>query len=160
MILKRRTAGRELHLVVGGTVERDIHAGQLAHDRRQTFHREGDRAAFLHLGLDFATDAEIEIGGGQRDVVLFRLDQHVAEDGHRRLGADDVQHLGQAVGEMVAVDFEFHGKWDGVRNEARKEANKRQKNRGSIRNYIRITIGCEQGQQPAVSPLKIGQKTL
>jgi hypothetical protein len=41
-------------------------------------------------------------------VILLRLNQHIAQDGHRGLGTDDVEDLGQAVGEVVAVDLEFH----------------------------------------------------
>jgi hypothetical protein len=102
------TAGGEFDLVVGRTVEGHVDVGQFAHDGGQALDGQGDGARFLHLGLDLAADAQIEIGGGQRDLVLLRLDEHVAQDGHRGFGADHVEHLGEAVGEVIAVDFEFH----------------------------------------------------
>ena len=101
-------AGGDLDLVRGAGVEGDVHIGQFAHDGGQPLDREGDGAAFLDLGLDFAADAEIEIRGGERDVVLVRLDQHVAEDGHGGFGPHDIEDLGQAVAEVVAIDLKFH----------------------------------------------------
>jgi hypothetical protein len=41
-------------------------------------------------------------------VVLLRLDEHIAENGHRGLGAHDVENLGESVAEVIAVDLEFH----------------------------------------------------
>ena len=56
---------------------------------------------------------KVQIGRGQGNLVLLRFDQDVAQDGHRGFGPDDVEHLLQAVAEMVAVDFEFHEGRDG-----------------------------------------------
>jgi hypothetical protein len=96
-------------LVIRRGIHRDIHAGQFADDRCEALYRQGDRAGFLHLGLDLAADAEIEIRGGEGNLVLLRFNEHIAQDGHGGFGADHVEHLGEAVGEMIAIDFEFHG---------------------------------------------------
>ena len=95
-------------LVVGAGVETHINVGQFPHDGRESLDRQSDGAAFFDLGLDFTANAQVEIGRRERDVILLRLDQHVAEDGHRGFGADNVENLGEAVAEVVAVDLEFH----------------------------------------------------
>jgi hypothetical protein len=104
-----RATGCQLHLMIRRGIEHHIQVRQFAHDRRQALHRQGDRSAFLHVRLDLAANAEVEVGRGQRNEVLVRLDQHVAQDGHRGLRTHDVEDLGQAVAEVVAVNFEFHG---------------------------------------------------
>ena len=94
--------------MVRGRIEGHIHVRQLAHNGGQALDRQGDRAAFLDLSLDPTTDSEIQVGRGEGNLVLLRLDQDIAQDRHRGLGADDVEHLGQPAGEMIPVDFEFH----------------------------------------------------
>ena len=89
-------------------VECDIDVRQLAHDPRQPFDRKGDCTRFLYLRLDFAANAQIEIGRRQRNLIFLRLNQHVAQNGHGRLGADHVEDLCEAIGEVIAVDFKFH----------------------------------------------------
>lgn len=79
--------------MVGRAVKGDIHAGEFAHDGGEALDGERHGAGLLDLGLDLAADAEVKVGGGQRNVVLFRLDQHVAEDGHGGFGANDVEDL-------------------------------------------------------------------
>ena len=101
-------AGRDLHLVVGRGIDSHVDVGQLTNDRGEALHGQRDAAALLHLGLDLAADAEVEVGGREGDLILFCLDEHVAQDGHGRLRSHDVEDLSQAVAEVVAVDLEFH----------------------------------------------------
>ena len=75
---KCRPAGREFDLVVGRTIKGDVHVGQFPHDTGQTFDGEGHRARFLYLGLNFAANAQIEVSGGERNLILFRLDEDIA----------------------------------------------------------------------------------
>jgi hypothetical protein len=49
-------------------------------------------------------------------MVLLGLDQDIAQDWHGGFGADHVEDLSKAIREMIAVDFEFHGR--GVRADA------------------------------------------
>ncbi len=102
---------RRPHHRLGAAIEHVVRGEfeQFAHDRGQTLDRQGHRSAFLHVRLDLAANAEVEVGRGQRNEVLVRLDQHVAQDGHRGLRTHDVEDLGEAVAEVVAVNFEFHG---------------------------------------------------
>ena len=64
--------------MVGRTVEGDVNVGQFPHDTGQTFDREGYGARFLYLGLNFAANAQIEVGGGERNLVLLRFDEDIA----------------------------------------------------------------------------------
>ena len=61
------------------------------------------------LNEQAASTNEVEVSRCQGDHILLRLNHNIAQDGHRGLGPNNVEHLGEAVGEMIAVDFEFHG---------------------------------------------------
>src|ERR1035437_4019925 len=102
--------------MIGRDIQQDIDVGQFADDAGQTFDRQSDTAAFLDFGLDLAPDAQIKIGGGKGNVIFVCLDQNIAQDRHRRFGADDVEDLGKTVAEVIAIDLKFHRGRGGVRS--------------------------------------------
>ena len=67
------------------------------------------------MAANFAANAQIEVCGGERNLILFRLDEDIAQNGHGGFGADHVEHLSKAVGEVIAIDFEFHEGGGGTR---------------------------------------------
>ena len=91
-------------------LQRDVGAlGQLAHDVVQHVRRHGGRAFALggrRHGLD---DLHVEIGRGQRELVIADREQHVGED---RDGVAPLHHardMGQRAREARFVDAEPHG---------------------------------------------------
>ena len=86
----------------------DLDSGQFAHDPGQATNRQGDGSSDTDVCLDPAADAEIEIRRREIDVIALGFDEHVAQNRHRRTGANNVEDLGEAVAEVIAINFELH----------------------------------------------------
>ncbi len=63
--------------ILGVDLHLDFVGGQFAHDGRQTPRRKRGAAGLIDLGFHHATDADIKIGGGQPQLAVSGLKQHV-----------------------------------------------------------------------------------
>jgi hypothetical protein len=103
-------AAPDLEVVVRGLLERDRLLGQRLHDVVQVPRGHRDRALLQHLALVLRGDGQVEVGGGDDDLVLPRLEEDVGEDRHRALLLHDALRAAERLRELGGRDLQFHGK--------------------------------------------------
>ena len=85
---------------------------QLAHDVVEHVRGRGGRAVAQHVGRDGFDDLDVQIGGGELQRALGRLDHHVREDRDGVAPFDDALNMAQRLQKSAAFDVDFHGSSD------------------------------------------------
>ena len=83
-------------------------SGSLAHDVVEHVRGRGRRAVAQHVGGSSFDDLDVEIGGGQLQLPLGRLDHHIGEDRDRVAPFDDALDMAERLQKGAAFDVDFH----------------------------------------------------
>ena len=98
---KARAAGEDRHaLAITRLLEFELRTvGQLPHDVIEHMGRHRGGAGLRHFGGNALDDLDVEIGGGQLELTVASLEQHVGEDRNGVPALDDALHVGERLEE-------------------------------------------------------------
>ena len=83
--------------VIFQQLEADFAFGQQAHELEKFFCRNGAGAFFFHFGFAGCADAQLKIGGRDREAVALGLAKKIRENRNRRLALDDALRQAQVL---------------------------------------------------------------
>jgi len=88
--------------------ELDFTFGKQAHELEKFFRRDGAGAFLFHLGVARGADAELEVGGGDVELVALGFNQQVGQNRDRRFAFDDTLRGAEFVQQRRFGYAEFH----------------------------------------------------
>ncbi len=95
--------------VVAVVAERNLGAvGQFADDLVEGVGRGGDLALDIHLGLGLVDHLHVEVGGGERQLVVAGAEQNVGQDRNGIAALDDALHVPEGLEERGSFDGQLH----------------------------------------------------
>lgn len=89
-------------------IEHDVGADKAADQRSEFARRRRGNPRNLDRRFDLRRNSDFKIGRGQREDIILRLHENVAENRKHRTGSDDAPYPLQRFLQFLAVDGKFH----------------------------------------------------
>jgi hypothetical protein len=69
----------------------------------------GGGTGLRHVGVDRLHDLDVEIGGGEAQLALSGLDEHIRQNGNGVTAFDDRLHMVERLEQRAPFDRDLHG---------------------------------------------------